>query len=223
MLICLLLPLPLSPHTPRSQPHSDRHLTPPTHAALFHSNTHNINILSLSRVFLFASRDLWFEVPLPFFLRDAASGIGWDRALVGAFLAVSVWPPGVTCGASRNGSVCFYRALCLLASVDSALHRHRPCSQMCAVNPPHTPTPRVPTPQPALQIFIIVYGQVQSWTPQLVLQPLNSAPPDKYVATYWCLTLALPTAVLGARGLGQLGWSRRLCVGGGGTGCVLCV
>ena len=52
-------------------------------------NKPNINILSLSRVFLFGARDVWFEVPLPFFLRDAASGLGWSRSLTGAFMAVS--------------------------------------------------------------------------------------------------------------------------------------
>ena len=39
-----------------------------TLAQLF-DNCRNINVLSASRVFLFGSRDLWFEVPLPFFLR----------------------------------------------------------------------------------------------------------------------------------------------------------
>lgn len=103
-----------------------------TLSQLFKTN-HNITILSLSRVFLFGSRDLWFEVPLPFFLRSAASGIGWSRALTGAFLA----------------------------------------------------------------IFIIVYGQVQSWTPQLVLQPLRQSPPDKYGAFWWASTLIVPVAILG--------------------------
>jgi hypothetical protein len=95
-------------------------------------NSHDVNVLSLSRVFLFGSRDLWFEVPLPFFLRDTASGIGWSRAATGAFLAA----------------------------------------------------------------FIIVYGQVQSWTPQLVLRPLRQTP-DKYVAAWWCAALVVPTAILG--------------------------
>ena len=101
-------------------------------------NKYNINVLSLSRVFLFGSRDLWFEVPLPFFLRDPASGIGWSRTLTGAFLA----------------------------------------------------------------IFIIVYGQVQSWTPQLVLRPLRQSPPDKYAAFWWCGSLSVPTAILGGLLLG---------------------
>lgn len=49
---------------------------------------YNVNYLSFSRIFLFGSRDLWFDVPLPFFLRSAASGFGWSRPLAGAFLAV---------------------------------------------------------------------------------------------------------------------------------------
>lgn len=35
------------------------------------------------------SRDMWFEVPLPFFLRDNVYGLGWERVAVGAMLAVS--------------------------------------------------------------------------------------------------------------------------------------
>jgi hypothetical protein len=42
------------------------------------------------RFFLFGSRDMWFEVPLPFFLRDAAEGLGWDRAYTGLFLALFI-------------------------------------------------------------------------------------------------------------------------------------
>ncbi|PNH09690.1 hypothetical protein TSOC_003673, partial [Tetrabaena socialis] len=76
---------------------------------------YNINVLSVSRYFLFGSRDMWFEVPLPFFLRNVAYGLGWSRPLTGLFLAV----------------------------------------------------------------WIIVYGQVQSWTPQLVLSPLKQAPANK--------------------------------------------
>lgn len=31
---------------------------------------------------------MWFEVPLPFFLRDHVYGLGWERVAVGAMLAV---------------------------------------------------------------------------------------------------------------------------------------
>ena len=37
--------------------------------ALFNSNF-NLSWLSAARLFLFASRDIWFEVPLPFYLRS---------------------------------------------------------------------------------------------------------------------------------------------------------
>ncbi|GIL86503.1 hypothetical protein Vretifemale_14798 [Volvox reticuliferus] len=83
---------------------------------------YNINVLSVSRFFLFGSRDMWFEVPLPFFLRNSTYGLGWSRPLTGLFLAV----------------------------------------------------------------WIIVYGQVQSWTPQLVLAPMKQAPANKCVSVWWC-------------------------------------
>jgi len=78
-------------------------------------------------------RDAWFEVPLPFFLRDQVSGLGWDPKLTGAFLA----------------------------------------------------------------IFIIVYGQVQSWSPHLLLTPLKQAPANKYVALLWASVLLLVPTFLG--------------------------
>ena len=37
---------------------------------VFVTGNANLNWLSLARCFLFASRDFWFEVPLPFFLRS---------------------------------------------------------------------------------------------------------------------------------------------------------
>eukprot|EP00316_Scyphosphaera_apsteinii_P012601 CAMPEP_0119336106 /NCGR_PEP_ID=MMETSP1333-20130426/91174_1 /TAXON_ID=418940 /ORGANISM="Scyphosphaera apsteinii, Strain RCC1455" /LENGTH=218 /DNA_ID=CAMNT_0007346833 /DNA_START=212 /DNA_END=865 /DNA_ORIENTATION=+ len=37
---------------------------------IFITHNPNLNWLSLARCFLFASRDFWFEVPLPFFLRS---------------------------------------------------------------------------------------------------------------------------------------------------------
>lgn len=63
----------------------------------------NVRRLSLARSFLFGARDLWFEVPLPFFLRSVAWGLGWPRPATGAALAafiiiygqVSACPPGV--------------------------------------------------------------------------------------------------------------------------------
>ena len=94
----------------------------------------NVRALSLARALLFGSRDLWFEVALPFYLRDSAQGLGWSRELTGALLAA----------------------------------------------------------------FIIVYGQVQSATPRLLLRPLRQEPANKLVQVLWnsgltavCAALAL--------------------------------
>ncbi|XP_077984814.1 uncharacterized protein LOC144439401 [Glandiceps talaboti] len=87
--------------------------------SIFKKN-YNVNTLSLARFFLFGSRDLWFEVPLPFFLRSD-DGLGWERAAVGGFLAG----------------------------------------------------------------WIILYGQVQSWSPQLILKPLRQSPANKWSCSLW--------------------------------------
>jgi hypothetical protein len=51
------------------------------------SNDRAANILAAARVFLFASRDVWFLVGLPVFLRTE---LGWSFWKVGAFLAIWV-------------------------------------------------------------------------------------------------------------------------------------
>lgn len=51
------------------------------------SNKPNINILSLSRVFLFGARDLWFEV------RGAACPSATHSPGQGAYLCKGAWPP----------------------------------------------------------------------------------------------------------------------------------
>lgn len=51
------------------------------------SKSREINLLSLARVFLFASRDVWFVVGVPIFL---SSTLGWDFYAVGTFMAVWV-------------------------------------------------------------------------------------------------------------------------------------
>jgi len=99
---------------------------------------HNVSSLSVARFFLFASRDLWFEVTLPYFLRSPA-GLDWSRLLVGVFLAV----------------------------------------------------------------WIIVYGQVQSWSPKFVLKPLKQSPPNKWVATLWAAILVSCPAIMAGVLLGS--------------------
>ena len=51
------------------------------------SNNRSINVLAAARVFLFASRDVWFVVGLPVYL---SSVLGWSYWGVGAFLAIWV-------------------------------------------------------------------------------------------------------------------------------------
>jgi predicted MFS family arabinose efflux permease len=51
------------------------------------SKSREINILSAARFFLFASRDIWFVVGLPIFLKET---LGWSFAGVGGFMAAWV-------------------------------------------------------------------------------------------------------------------------------------
>lgn len=61
------------------------------HRDLF-SKTADINWLSAARVFLFASRDVWFVVGVPIFL---TAQLGWNFDRVGAFMAVWVIGYGI--------------------------------------------------------------------------------------------------------------------------------
>jgi MFS family permease len=56
------------------------------------SNSRAVNILAAARIFLFASRDVWFVVGLPVFLRTE---LGWSFWQVGTFLAVWVIGYGI--------------------------------------------------------------------------------------------------------------------------------
>ena len=59
-------------------------LTPSKNLKDLFSKSRNINILSIARVFLFGSRDIWFVVGLPVFLYSS----GWSFWQVGSFLAL---------------------------------------------------------------------------------------------------------------------------------------
>ena len=66
------------------------HLGRPDKTAKFKqmfSNNRAVNILAAARIFLFAARDVWFVVGLPFFLY---SELGWSFWAVGILLAVWV-------------------------------------------------------------------------------------------------------------------------------------
>lgn len=65
--------------------------TKPKFSEMF-SKSRSVNVLSAARLFLFASRDVWFVVALPVFL---ASEMGLPHSLVGGFLAAWVIGYGV--------------------------------------------------------------------------------------------------------------------------------
>ena len=135
--------------------------------ALFNSN-YNLNWLSAARLFLFASRDLWFEVPLPFYLRTPPC-----HAL------------GTMCSADSDcsgGTYCGDAGLC------RAVNESGQCGGVGLG--------RV-TVGAFLALYIIVYGQMQAFTPQLVLQPLKQSPPNKWTEVLWGYLNCLPPLVMG--------------------------
>jgi hypothetical protein len=104
----------------------------------------NLNVLSAARLFLFASRDFWFEVPLPFFLRSpSCQGLGTDTCL----------------GAEdcSQGAICEF-------NICTSINPGGGCGGLGV--------DRVIVGA-VLGGYIILYGQVQSWTPQLVTGPLK--------------------------------------------------
>ena len=65
------------------------------------SNNRAVNVLAAARILLFASRDVWFVVGLPVFLRTE---LGWSFWQVGAFLAVWVIGYGAVQAVRRSSS-----------------------------------------------------------------------------------------------------------------------
>jgi hypothetical protein len=135
---------------------------------VFKLDNANLNVLSLARLFLFASRDFWFEVPLPFFLRSpSCEGLGVDMCL-----------SNEDCG---SGAICGeISMLCEAVNIGGG------CGGM-SLN-------RVAVGA-FLGGYIILYGQVQSWTPQLVTGPLRQTPPNKLTEVVWGMVNCIPTLV----------------------------
>ena len=138
-----------------------------TLSGIFDVKNWNLNVLSLARLFLFASRDFWFEIPLPFFLRSPpCSGlmdpctsnpcVGGSYCDAEANLCYNM-NPGGGCG-----------GLGLSRTVVGAF----------------------------LGGYIILYGQIQSYTPQLVTGPLKQSPPNKLVEVLWGFINCFPTMVM---------------------------
>jgi hypothetical protein len=136
---------------------------------VFTMDNTNLNWLSLARLFLFASRDFWFEVPLPFFLRSPSC-----ERLGEAFSCL-------------KESDCDSGAICGLEGFCENLNRGGGCGGLGVE--------RIVVGA-FLGSYIILYGQVQSWTPQLVTGPLNQTPPNKYAEILWGLINCIPTLVM---------------------------
>lgn len=136
---------------------------------VFKMDNTNLNWLSLARLFLFASRDFWFEVPLPFFLRSPSCiGLGEDFPCLSDENCVS-------------GAICGDQGFCENLNVGGG------CGGLGVERF---------IVGAFLGGYIILYGQVQSWTPQLVTGPLKQTPPNKYTEILWGLINCLPTLVM---------------------------
>ena len=128
----------------------------------------NLNYLSAARLFLFASRDFWFEVPLPFFLRSpSCQGLGQTTCLL--------------------DNDCTQAAICGLEGICENINVGGGCGGLGL--------PRVIVGA-VLGGYIILYGQVQSWTPQLVTGPLHQTPPNKLTEVLWGFINCIPTLIL---------------------------
>lgn len=140
--------------------------------ALFSGN-HNLNWLSFARLFLFASRDLWFEVPLPFYLRAPACGdVG--RVCLPPLL------PGDEATCPYGGTTCV-DGMCVNINDGGG------CGGL-GLDRVFVGT--------FLALYIVVYGQMQAAVPWLVLQPLRQAPPNKYAEIVWGFINLVPTLFL---------------------------
>jgi len=134
---------------------------------IFVFDNRNLNYLSFARMFLFASRDFWFEVPLPFFLRSpSCEGLGID--------------------ACTAASDCTDGAICDPSGVCANLNVGGGCGGLAL--------DRVVVGA-FLGGYIILYGQIQSWTPQLVTGPLKQTPPNKLTEVFWGHINCIPTLV----------------------------
>jgi MFS family permease len=135
---------------------------------IFTLDNTNLNYLSAARLFLFASRDFWFEVPLPFFLRSpSCEGLGTEICLM--------------------DSDCNLSAICGVQGLCENINAGGGCGGLGMS--------RVLVGS-ILGGYIILYGQIQSWTPQLVTGPLNQTPPNKLTEVLWGFINCFPTLVM---------------------------
>ena len=157
-----------------------------TWADIFITSNTNLLWLSAARLFLFASRDFWFEVPLPFFLRSPACAELGNQCLTDADCT----------GGAYCANVTGYHASASAAAADDAISMH--CANLNTGGGCGGVGWDRPITGMVLALYIIVYGQFQSWTPQLVTGPLRQTLPNKLTEVLWGLINCFPTAALAA-------------------------
>lgn len=161
---------------------------------IFVMDNTNLNILSAARLFLFASRDFWFEVPLPFYLRSPSCiGLGQCSAS-----CVDV-DGGMEYTCMDNNNLMFQNEL---TQIDVC-----PSASICNMKEQLCENINIGGGCGGLGFdrvlvgamlggYIILYGQVQSWTPQLVTGPLRQTPPNKYTEVLWGMINCIPTLLM---------------------------
>jgi len=131
----------------------------------------NLIILCVARLFLFASRDFWFEVPLPFYLRSpSCNNIGMDHSCI-------IDNPSCTSGSFCDNVL----HICVNRSVGGGCGGLGLSRSMVGA---------------ILGAYIITYGQIQSYTPQLITGPLQQNPPNKLTEVLWGIINCIPTLAM---------------------------
>lgn len=90
----------------------------------------NVNILSLSRVWLFCSRDVWFEVAAPVFLKSV---LDWPEFSVGLFMGGYI----VVYGNLQTATTKIYKKK-KAGQCEGEQSRYTRCGGLCVANGPPT-------------------------------------------------------------------------------------
>ncbi|KAI9219654.1 major facilitator superfamily domain-containing protein [Blastocladiella britannica] len=131
------------------------------------SQSPQIRQLSLARVFLFGARDLWFEVPLPVFLRGT---LGWPYFATGFFLAAWI----MVYGGVQSSTPAILRAVGVHVP-DSARQRR--------LADPHSPRPLLPIHAALMTILVALASALTA------LPPAASSPTGPTIAVLVGLSL----------------------------------
>ena len=143
----------------------------------------SLYLLSAARTFLFMSRDLWFEVPLPFYLRaPSCDSVGEICATMVTSTLTQSFEVNPFIDTCSGGTQCVDGICQNIGNGCGGLGLERRVVGAF------------------LACYIIIYGQIQAWTPQLVTTPCNKhndkIPPNKNTEVLWGLINAIPTTMM---------------------------